>query len=459
MKMRKILTLGLAAILAIGTVTGCGEKKENGKVAITIGNAPTEGQDTYENYMKTVEDFNTAHPEIDMKPSTYIYDTSNFMAKAAAKQLPTAWSTYFTEVDLISEQGYCKDISENLKNTGLLEVLNPNSLEVVTGDNGEIWGIPYGAYAQGLHINKKLFAEAGLVNEDGSVKIPQTWVEVAEFASIIKEKTGQAGFIMPSINNIGGWHFVNIAWSYGTEFMKQNDDGSWKATFNSKEFKDALSWLYDAKWNKNALFDSAAIDIPTMQKYFGTYQAGMYIANAPVQELVTQYGMNKDDIMCVRMPAGPEGRVSQTGGNIIMFNADATNEEIDAAILWYMETGGFSAEVTEDTLKTTEENLKLDSEAGRIIMKDSFPNMVNRKGEEKLDELKEKYINVSDENFGDYLSYEDVQLKPEEPVACQELYAVLDGIVQEILTNKGVDIDALTEKAVSDFQANHLDNL
>lgn len=41
----------------------------------------------------------------------------------------------------------------------------------------------------GLYINKPLFTKAGLVNEDGSVKVPQTYEELAEFAGIIKEKT------------------------------------------------------------------------------------------------------------------------------------------------------------------------------------------------------------------------------------------------------------------------------
>ena len=387
-------------------------------------------------------------------------NAANIAAKAAADQLPTTWATYFTEVGLISEQGYCKDISPYIKKVGLDKVLNPESLAVVTGENGEVWGIPNSAYAQGLHINKKLFREAGLVNEDGSIKVPQTWDEVAEYAGIIKEKTGVAGFAMPSINNIGGWHFMNIAWSYGTNFEEHDKDGNWKAAFDSKEFKDALEWLYDIKWNKNGLVDSAAMDIPAMQQYFGTYQAGMYISNPPVHALVTQYGMDMDDIMCVRIPAGPKGRIAQTGGGIKMFNANATDAEIEAALAWSMEEEGFSTSVTDETLKVSEENYKTSVENGSIILNRSiFPNMVNREGEEKLLALAKQYCNVDMDNYNDYLSFEDVTLRAEEPVACQQLYAVLDGIVQEILTNKNVNMDELVKTAVNDFQKNHLDNL
>ena len=52
----------------------------------------------------------------------------------------------------------------------------------------------------------------------------------------------------------------------------------------------------------------------------------------------------------------------------------------------------------------------------------------------------------------------DCQLKPEEPVCAQELYGILDGCIQEVLTNKDADCAALIKKASSDFQMNYLDN-
>ena len=460
MKAKKLLSILVAATLATAALAGCGNGKDDGKVSITIGNAPVEGQAGYDHYMERIENFRTAHPEWDIEPSSFIYDTKNFMAKAAANQLPTMWSTFFTEVGLISEQGYCKDISKNLKKVGLDKMLNPDSLAVVTGENGEIWGVPQDAYAQGLHINKKLFREAGLVNDDGSIKVPQTWDEVAEFAGIIKEKTGVAGFVIPTMDNFGGWHFVNIAWSYGVEFEEQDADGNWKAVFDSKEFKDALEWLYDIKWNKDGLVDSAAIGFADLQKYFGTYQAGMYLSNPPVSALSTQYGMDIDDIMCVRIPAGPKGRIAQTGGAIRMFNQNATDAEVEATLTWLMEGEGFSLELTDEILEQSEEGLKDNVEKGFIVLSQPvFPNMVRRNGEEKLNEIREKYCNVDMDNYNDYLSFEDVTLRPEEPVACQQLYAVLDAVIQEILTNKNVNMDELVKTAVNDFQKNHLDNL
>lgn len=461
MKTKKLLTLTLAAVLAITTLGGCGGKR-NEKVSITIGNSPADGQAGYESYMKRIDNFREAHPEWNIDVSTYTYDVKNFMVKAAAKQLPTTWTTFFTEVEKISDAGYCADISKNIKEMGLDKILNPEILKIVTGDNGEIWGVPSSAYAQGLHINKELFKKAGLVNDDDSIKIPQTYDELAEYAGIIKEKTGVSGFAIPSTNNCGGWHLMNIAWSYGTEFMKQNDDGKWEATFDSDEFKSALKWLYDLKWKYNAVPDGAAIDQAELYKIFGTGQTAMMFANPPVQDLTSKYDMPIDNIACASLPEGPKGRYTQSGGNIIMFNPSASDEEINAALTWYMEHQDLSLEINDENVKIKEENLITSQENGKIILSsDSFAmnTTINRKGEEKLVELQDEYSNVDAKDYEDYFDFSKVTLKPEEPVCCQELYAVLDGVVQEILVNKNADIDALVKTAVSDFQKNSLDNI
>ena len=461
MKAKKLLSIALASMLAIASLTGCGEKKDD-KISITIGNAPVEGQSGYDNYMKRINEFKADHQDWNVESSSFTYDVKNFMVKAAANQLPTTWSTFFTEIKTISEAGYCADISKNLKETGLDKILNPEIMKVVTGGNGEIWGLPTDAYAQGLHINKRLFKEAGLVNADGTVKAPQTYDELAEYAKTIKEKTGVAGFAIPSTSNCGGWHLMNIAWSYGTEFMKQDSNGKWTATFDSDEFKTAVKWLYDLKWKYNAVPEDAALDQAGLFKTFGSGQAAMMIANPPINDLTTKYDMQIEDIACVSMPAGPKGRYAQTGGNLIMFNANASDEEINAALAWYIEQGGFDSKITDESLKKSEENYNAQLEAGRIILPSSSAAMqvcINREGEEKLKALQDQYSNVDAKDYNDYFDFGKVQLKAEEPVCCQELYAVLDNIVQEVLVNKDADIDALVKTAASDFQKNSLDNI
>ena len=37
--------------------------------------------------------------------------------------------------------------------------------------------------------------------------------------------------------------------------------------------------------------------------------------------------------------------------------------------------------------------------------------------------------------------------------------AILDGVIQAVITDENSDVDSLTKTAVNDFQKNHLDNL
>ena len=48
---------------------------------------------------------------------------------------------------------------------------------------------------------------------------------------------------------------------------------------------------------------------------------------------------------------------------------------------------------------------------------------------------------------------------PEPEVGCQELYAELDKIVQEIYANPNVDVESMVKTASDNWQVNCLDNL
>ena len=461
MKFKKTIGICLAIVTALTIMSGCGKKQDDGKVHISVANWPSkENQTLYERYSKNLEEFTKKYPNVDLKPDTYSFNTKDFLAKAVAKQLPTVFEAPFTETKNIPNAGYCEDISSYLKNYGFMEYLNPDLLDLVRGENGEIWGVPYSVYAQGLYINKAIFKEAGLVNADGTVKVPQTYEEMAEYAKIIIEKTGNAGYVIPTIDNCGGWHFINIAWSYGTKFMEQDKDGKWKATFNSPEFKAAVQWLYDMKWKYDALPAQSAVSNDDRSMMFGTGQAAMMFSTPPANELSIKFDMNIKDIACVRMPAGPAKRAAQLGGSILFFAKGTTQEQFNACIDWYKFKGAYTTEITEDYLKKSEESYQ-DSYAMKqiVLPKTVLPILINRENEDKLQALREKYTNVDPADYDDYFGFKDVELTPEEPACCQQLYSIMDGIVQKVITDKDVNIDDIIEEAVKDFQTNHLDNM
>lgn len=461
-KTGRLITILLVAAMMVSVLSGCGGKNEvdDGKVKITIGSWP---DDTNPNGQKVHEEvlaqMNEKYPNVIIeKDNTKYSDAKLFQAKAAADKLPTLWPAWFTEVNNYITNGYAADITDILKKKGMLEDLNPQLLEMVTSKDGGIYAFPTDAYAQGLTVNKVLFEQAGLVNEDGTVKEPSTYEELAEFAKIIKEKTGKPGFAICTAGNQGGWQFMNIAWSYGVEFMKQREDGSWEATFNTQEMIDALQYVKDLKWKYDVLPTESVLKKADIMKYLAIDEVGMII-QGPSGDYASKYGMDPENLSIVRLPAGPNGRVVQMGGNLYAFSSTASDEQLSASIDW-LKQFGYENTVTEEQLQNIENGIKetLDNR-GIVFPETVFPLWVNGDLQDKKDELLKKYTNVSANDYEKYYSFEDCKLRPEEPVACQQLYSILDGCIQEVLTNKDADVKALVEVAAKDFQNNHLDKL
>lgn len=466
MNIKKIMCLIMAGTIGAGMMAGCGSNNaamQDGKVVLEVGNWPDGDVEKEEaaRYAEYKAEFEEKYPDIMIKDgNSYGYDTQTFNVKASAGKLPNFLETWFTEINKIADAGYACDISSKLSKSGLKDEINPDMLELLTDDNGRIYGVPKEAYAQGLFINKKLFIEAGLVDENGNPKTPTTYDEVAEYAKIIKDKTGVSGFSIPTTSNAGGWHLLNIAWSYGTEFMEENSDGGYTATFNSQEFKDALQYIYDLRWKYDVLPDNKVLDIAEHRKTFATYQTAMMFGDpSVVNDFVTKYGMNKDDIMLAKIPAGPAGRYSQMGGGVVIFTANSMPEQVDAGLKWLEFIGRTPVITAEAEDKIRADYKKTIEDGGVVFPKEFFSIWRSQEREEKIQQIAADYANVKMEDYADYYDFIGVTIRPEEPVACQELYAVLDGVIQEILTNKNADIDALAKTANDDFQKNHLDKL
>ena len=460
MTLKKWTVLGLAAAMLVTGASGCSKKNEesDGKVTISIANWPTE---TSPESLKKMEgyltQFNEQYPDVNVVRDTGDYaDAKAFTMKAAANQLPTMYGTHFTEIQKIIKSGYAADITDVLKERGLYDAMNPDFRKFCEGGDGRVYAIANSAYAMGLNINKALFREAGLVNEDGTAMIPDTYEQLAEYAKIIKDKTGQAGFEICTTNNCGGWHFMNIAWSYGVQFMKQRDDGTWEATFDTPECVAALQYIKDLKWKYDVLPADKVIDQPTAHKLFAVGQAAMFF-DAPKTDLSKKYGMNSSDYAMARMPAGPAGRYAQTGGSVWMFSPTATKEQLNACIDWINITG-FSKDLDDAAYANKEKSYQTSLEENNIILpKEAFSLWSDPERIAKENELRSKYTNVDEKDYASYFESKDVTLHAEEPIACQQLYAVLDGCIQEVITNKDADPAALIATACKDFQANHLD--
>lgn len=460
MNTKKIISSMLCvAIMSMSMlISGC-QNGSDEKVSIVIGNWPSETDAaTVEYYNEYKRMMNEKYPDIEIVPDTTQISTKEFAAMASSGQLPNLFVSSYTELPLAAQSGFALDITDYCKEYQYTTNLNPLLVDKVSYDE-RVYGIPSTAYSLGLACNRKMFEAAGLVNEDGSLQYPATYDELAQTAVKIKDATGQAGFSFPTMNNQGGWIFTSLAWSYGVDFMEQDSDGKWQATFDSPECVEALQYIKDLKWKYDVLPDNSFVDVTEQRKLFASDQAAMYLMHVPERMLVKTYSMDKDDICFGRVPAGPEGRYSLMGGNVYMISPNSTPEQVDAVFKW-LDIIGESPNVS-DYMK---ENLRLEFEADNnenvpVMKTVPFSIWINDERMQLENELRSEYANVPDVNFSDYSSFEDVIIQEEEPVATQELYSILDAGIQEVLTDENADCEAIVNRMANDFQVNHLDKL
>lgn len=457
----------LAAVTAIGMLSGCGEKKnagltEDGKILLTVGNWPDpEANPTgYDTAMKRKEAFEEKYPEIHVEPDYWKYDTQTFVAKAEGETLPVIYNTFATEAKKIMNLGYAADITDVMEQYGYLDLMNDEIKDLVSRD-GRVYMIPTSIYTLGLVMNLNLFREAGLVDENGMGEIPETFEDLRRIAKTIHDKTGKAGFVFPTTGNGGGWNFMPLSWSYGGTFMTQDEEG-WKATFDSAEVSNALQLLQDMQWEDGSMPATTLVNNDDVMKLVGTDQAAMAFAHpGQVDLLVSQYDMDCSDIGYAKMPEGPVKRVTLMGGGYNVIAPNATPEQIDAAIKWMDFSGNTpKTELTDEikaNIRTTYET-KINEKSGVVGIKDlSF-----WKDEEATQHYKNEVIselrNINENQVASYNDKNGIEYQAEEPMKTQDLYSVLDSCIQEVLTNKDASCSDVIKKAASDFQNNHLNS-
>jgi ABC-type glycerol-3-phosphate transport system substrate-binding protein len=478
-KMIKFLVLTLVMLISVQALSACSQSKgeskseistsnvstsptdstaeatENTPVTITIGSWPTADSDNYDTYQGYIETMKEKYPYITIETSEYVYSVDSFLPLAASGQLPTLYSTYYTEANKIIDAGYAADITSTVKDYGYDTAINADLLKLVTvGD--KIYGLPVSAYSMGLWYNVSLWKEAGLVDENGVPLYPSTYEELAADCQIIKEKTGKSGFFMLTENNQGGWTFMNIAWSYGAIFEQKVND-KWTATFNSPEAVAALQYVKDLRWKYNCLQDDLLADNTNLLSAFGTDQVattfGLY-EWVPYLLNATEY--SKDNLAMSQVPGGPAGRSALMGGSVYMFSPTVTSEQVDACMK-YLQVTGFTSKMTEDTKTALTQKYQADAADGLPVGPTGIQVWAGQSYLDAVNSIITANQNVDMKLWNNYCDNISVGLHAEEPVNAQELYVVLDAVIQEVLTNENVDPQTLLDEAVANFQKNYLD--
>lgn len=398
--------------------------------------------------------FEQAMPDVKLERAHYEYQLDTFMPLVESGNLPTVFPTWYTEPQKLIRAGTIADITDYLEELDWLDKMNPSVRALLSDENGRVYGTPRDGYALGLMINAELFRDAGLVDADGIPLYPKTWDELIEVGKTIKEETGSAALVYLGDRVQSGWHFTNVAWTFGAEFETQDADGKWAAHIDTPEVLAAMELLRDLKWEHDLLTsDPLSENWGTGFAQLGTGAAAMYMAaNDAVEQPTANNGLPVEDLMMVGIPAGPAGSYSLSGGTPFVFAADATPEEIVAG-LKYLEIMGRSPVLNDVSRQGLIEDAKNRVDKGIPVIRE-FPAWIDEEIINAKLEVVAEYANVDPRMFDPYFdaTSSEGNLKMEEPMMTQELYGELGNVIQEIFTNENADIPALLAKAQANFQ-------
>jgi len=473
----KAVSYLLSCAAVVSAVSGCSNSSKNatmtedGRLILKITTAQKEVNEAgynqaMERYAEFEEWYKNEYPDskgISIEPHYYNFNVKDYAAMAAGNQLATYYTVPLTEAKGIIDAGYAKDITKWMEEYGYMQGMDEKIKKNIVRD-GKIYLMPKDVYSVGIAVNMDLMKQAGYVDADGTPHQPATFDELGQMAGEITKKTGKPGFILPTTGNAGGWRFTPIAWAYGVTFMEQDEDGNWKATFNTPECVKALEWVKDLKWKYNAIPENVLIDNAKQRNSFGAGEAAMTFAEGSSTSSFLAGGMQKENLGFMQMPAGPARHVTLIGGSYNVFNSNATDEQIEAVFRCIDWIG--SGRVLDDGVKTKMiENMQLKVDKGEQIgvlnsspytdddPKRAYEIMLNTKSPEEGG-----FRNIDLNQVKLYNDQSNIEWQQEEPVEAQALYAVLDAAIQAVLTDENADCAKLIEDAYKNFQAT-LDNV
>ena len=335
--MRKMISVLLAGVLAVNLGACSSAASKASKEAESAAPAGTTAQESGgkrtlriagESWQVTKLFLNEAaeaimkdHPDVTVEVQTYADPTvvSNYSIN---------WQKGDTPCDLVvidgasfAEQFVTKDLiydfDQDLKffDTYSKDKFIPAALEMAKLHDKQ-YVIPVIQEVTAININKAMFKDAGLVDENGDALVPKTWDDVYEFAKkLTKTENGvvtQQGCTIQWSKDIHGTVLGILQASCGGLYQ---EDGI-TVNFQSQEFKDILAiWQ---KGVKEGVFSTET---------FADYDAGKNSYKAGKVAMLLQSGSNwveaiptigEDNASVVPIPGGEEnGSVGYVNGVII----------------------------------------------------------------------------------------------------------------------------------------------
>ena len=450
--LRKIAALASAGALTVGLLAACSssagsqslrrQRPSSEQVTITVaGLLPTADDAAKQQLADRVASFEAKYPNIKVEPQDYEWLASTFTTQLAGGTLPNVFEIPLTDGKTLIENEQLADIDKYVKALPYGGDFNENLVANGTGADGKIYAVPAKSiYAVALHYNRKLFEQAGLDPD----KPPTTWDEVRADAKNIHDATKVAGYAMMALDNSGGWQLAAAANSRGG-VIETSDGTKYTATLDDPAVKAQLEWLKALRWEDNSLLARADLGWGEINAAFAGGELAMYTSGSDVYNaLVESNGVTKDWGYGLTAMPTENGGGALTGGTLAAVTKDSTDAQKDAAVKWI---DWWYLSKLQDQDAAVADAQDPGGDPAQAVGTPVLPIFSQEQYTQCQDWMKD-YINVPLDHMTGYTtSCSRRRSSPRPPQPSQDLYALLDPVVQAVITDKNADIDKLLARA------------
>jgi ABC-type glycerol-3-phosphate transport system substrate-binding protein len=438
-----VAVAGLLAVCATAAAVGSTTKSVTISVASLIpGSTPAAVQQ----FNAQVAEFQKAHPSIKVKSVEYQWTGPTFAAKLAAGTLPTVFTVPFTDARTLGDNGQLADLTDGVKALPYYSKYNPAVLAEGIDAKKQIVALPTAAYAQALHYNRKLFAQAGLDPN----KPPTTWAQLQSDALKIAQKTGKAGYVqMAKDDNTAGWILTTLVYALGGR-MEKGTGSHAVATLNNPQTVAALNLLKHMRWTDNSMGSNFDYGWSDINQAFAAGTVGMYISGSDVYtNLVQASNIDPSIYGLAALPLAKNKNAGVLGGGTLVAVKPKANAAEKAAALKWIDFYYEQPLITKAQAIRNARTLVANKQPVGVPALPVF----NKTQYDLANTWIKPYINVPITQMKPFTTgIFNQQLIPEPAVATQSVYHSLDAVVEAVLTDKNADIQGMLQQANSAAQ-------
>ncbi len=351
MKIKKVLALGLVALMSVATFAGCGDGGKDsagadGKGKVYYLNFKPEADEAWQEIAKQYTDETGVEVTVITAASGTYEET--LQSEIAKDEAPTLFQVN-GPVGLANWKDYCYD----LKDSSLYNELTSDSFALYDGD--AVAGIAYVIESYGIIVNTELLDKAGYSLDD--IKGFDDLKKVAEDITARKDELGFAAFTSAGMDGSSDWRFkthlanLPIYFEYQDKGIDATDAIEGKYLDNYKNIWDL--YINNATCAPGDLAGKTGDDA---ENEFASGEAVFYQNGSWEYKNLTDKGMTDEQLamMPIYIGAGDEANQGLCTGteNYWCVNSEASEEDIQATIdfLTWMVTSDAGTKMLADNI-------------------------------------------------------------------------------------------------------------